>query len=135
MEDIEMKKKASVLFAALVLTLTFVTGALADTVRVYREFPTSGTYVAATGTTSKKYMVVQIDSKSNFYGSTTNGINFRAYRGSEKHSGAITFRARQVPSYEQREYFSDQIGLSVQAKTNLTSGAISPILFSGVIYF
>ena len=51
MEDIEMKKKASVLFAALVLTLTFVTGALADTVRVYREFPTSGTYVAATGTT------------------------------------------------------------------------------------
>ena len=78
-----MKKKASVLFAALVLTLTFVTGALADTVRVYREFPTSGTYVAATGTTSKKYMVVQIDSKSNFYGSTTNGINFR---GSEKHS-------------------------------------------------
>ena len=125
-------KKAIALILCLALLAFCSNSALA--VNVYKNIYGGSTYTVATGNRTSDYIVVTIHSNSNFYG-TTEGINFRAYLGTDKYSNAMTFRSGDVPGYKQRDYFGTAQGM-LMAKSNLTTSSSSVyVTFAGVVSF
>lgn len=130
-----MKKIISA-FICFALVFAFAGSALA--VGVYKTFSPGVNYsnVASGTRTETSKFTVQISVNSNFNGNPDNaGINFRAMRGTNNGSYAVTLKS--CPGYKSSSYIYnfDQNACTYTTKVNLTSNATNTITFSGYIYF
>lgn len=122
------------LLVIFVIVLSFVTTVYA--IRISTTVYPGPSVIIASGTRTNDYIVVQIDSNSQFV--NTSKITFRAKKtdGSNA-SNAMTFDASDLPSYMQRDYFSPDTFNAVNCAASLTSSAptYSYVIYNGYVYF